>query len=118
MAAREAAVIRVKNPGPEVPVQLRPIGTLRIEAQPGGDGTLWRARIVEGSTGLAVPVGRRQNPGGSEWIPVPAGGLLLRLPAGSYTVEGAGPGGVSASRTVTVATQRQSSVDLDAASRE
>ncbi|NOZ95706.1 MAG: hypothetical protein GXP47_13355 [Acidobacteria bacterium] len=112
VASAGAALVHVSAPGPEVPVHLRPTGTLVIEARPGEDGALWRARIVEQATGLAVPIRRRYNPGGTEWVPVPAGGLPLRLPEASYTIQGAGPAGGNVSRNVTVHAGRRAVVSL------
>jgi len=111
VASTGAALIRATSPGPEVPVQLRPVGSLIVRA-PTGEGAAWRARVTDAATGLAVPIRRQYNPGGSEWVPVPAGGLPLRLPEGSYTVEGAGPAGGTASRNVTVKAGQRAVVSL------
>ncbi|HHQ48738.1 MAG TPA: PEGA domain-containing protein [Acidobacteria bacterium] len=111
-----AALLRVDNPGPEVPVRLRPTGTLRIAARPGEDGTVWRVRVVERATGLVYPIARWHNPGSTARVAVPGGGLELSVPEGDYTVEGAGPGGRRASVTVTVPAGSTAVADLDAPS--
>lgn len=97
----EAALVRVRNPGPEVPVTLRPVGRLRVTA-PRGEGPAWRIRAIDGATGLPLPVHRYLNPAGGEWVPVPAGGAELRVPAGAWTVEAVSPDGASETRTVEV----------------
>jgi len=107
------ALLRVKNPGPEVPVQLRHSGTLKIVGQPGEDGALWRVRIVDRATGLLFPVDRWHNPGGTARVPVPAGGLELTVPEGDYTVEGTAGGGRSASTSVTITPGGNVVTDLD-----
>jgi len=104
-------LVRAENPGPQVPVTLRPLGTLRVTAPPAGE-VLWRVRITEAGSGLPLPVPRWHNPGGGEWVPVPEAGLTLALPTGSWTVQAAAPEGSTTTRTVEVAAAGTAEVAL------
>jgi hypothetical protein len=102
VTAEGMALTALQAPGPEVAVALRSSGTLTVSAPPDASGALWRVRLVDQASGLVIPVDVWQNPGRTEWVPVPVPGLRLRLPAGSVMVEGVAPDGASASRTAVV----------------
>jgi hypothetical protein len=98
-----AALIEASMPAGEVPVQLRPIGELRIVPPAGDGGAAWQVRMTDASSGLAVPVIEWRNPGRTEWMPVMAPSTPVWLPEGAYRVEIFAPDGRTSVREAAVA---------------
>ena len=86
-----AAILTVGPDDPGALVTLRPTGVLHIEPTSSTEAGTWRVRVIDHKSGALVPVIRWQNPGRGPWTPVPKTGLLLLLPAGTYSVEASGP---------------------------
>lgn len=108
------ALVAAAMPGPEVQVRLRPVGVLRITAPPDEAGVTWKVRIHDPGTLLVLPVDRWRNPGGSEWVPVPASGLSVGVPEGSWIVEAMAPDGSSESGQAVVAAGQPGDVTFGA----
>jgi protocatechuate 3,4-dioxygenase beta subunit len=97
-----AALVTLPVPNVETAVALRATGTLRA-ATPVGEE--WRVRVVSVESGLPVPVGPWQNPGRGDWVAVRGGVLALRVPAGTYLVQGIAPDGTTRERQVAVTSE-------------
>jgi hypothetical protein len=108
-----AALFVVDLPRDEVPVALRRSGELELRAAAGEAGAAWQVRLSEAATGIVVPVAEWINPGRGEWVPVPASGLSLRLPEGSWRVEAFAPDGETSVREVTVEAGGTTTVQLE-----
>ncbi len=94
-----AALLALAVPSAETAVVLHTTGTLRVVAPA---DQVWRLRVVSAESGLTVPIGPWQNPGRGEWVEMRGGLLALRVPAGTYAVQGIGPDGATHEQRVAV----------------
>jgi hypothetical protein len=93
------ALLTLAVPSVETAVVLRAAGTVRAVLPA---DQVWRVRVVSAESGLAMPVGPWQNPGRGEWVEVRGGVLALRVPAGTWVVQGIGPDGATHEQRVAV----------------
>jgi hypothetical protein len=96
-----------------MPVQLRPAGVLEISAPSDDSGAAWQVRLSEVATGVAVPVSQFYNPARTDWVPVRASGLRLRLPEGGYLIETFAPDGRQGVQQAAVAPDGTTEVRLE-----
>ena len=93
------ALVNLAVPSEETAVVLRATGSVRAVVPV---GQAWRLRVVSAESGLTVPVGPWQNPARGEWVEVRGGVLAIRVPAGTYVVQGLAPDGTTHEQRVAV----------------